>query len=152
MIETIQSHAMVILGIDWGERRIGVAVSWTGHIAAPHSVIANDGIETAIERLRVVSEETEAEHIVLGVPAGSRHDAQQIRARFDSIAESLRQKTCRSVELWDESYTTAEALAQRNEAGGSRRRREKKPIDSLAAAVILQSWIDARQSGESIQR
>lgn len=138
-----------MLGIDWGERRIGVAVSWSGLLADPHSVVINEGTEQSAERLRLICDEVEAELLVLGVPAGSRHDSPEIRAKFDSIAAHLRQKTCRPVELWDESYTTAAALSHRAASGQRRRRSDRTPIDSLAAAIILQSWIDAHETGES---
>ena len=139
---------MAILGIDWGERRIGLAVSWSGHIAAAHSILTNEGLDQAAGRLLSICDELEIERIVLGVPAGSRHDADSIRERFEGIAGALRQKTCRPVVLWDESYSTTEAYARQRESG-SRRCRRNAPVDALAAAVILQSWIDENAPKES---
>lgn len=134
---------MILLGVDWGQRRIGLAVSWSGELASPLRIVqAQSSVDETLELIAEVVRELEAEKIVLGVPAGSRHDAAAIHERFAAIAESLRQKTCKPVVLWDESYSTTEALALRNQAP-RRRRRSQTPIDSAAAAVILQSFIDA---------
>lgn len=133
---------MAILGIDWGERRIGLAVSWSGELATPLAIVANDGdLEQTLERISEHAREVEPESIVLGVPAAGRHDSAAIRDRFEAIAGALRQRICKTVVLWDEGYSTTEALSRRRESGRSRRR-SREPIDSLAAAVILQSYID----------
>lgn len=137
---------MIVLGIDWGTRRIGLAVSWSGEIASPLEVVAaGSSTEETLERIRLVHERVEAEEAVLGVPAGTRHDAAEVRKRFDAIAEALRQKTCKPVHLWDESYSTTEASMALRDAPKSRRK-SRTPIDAAAAAVILQSWLD-RQKG-----
>lgn len=140
---------MILLGIDWGERRIGLAISWSGELASPLRIIeARSSLEETIETLAAVVHEVEADMLILGVPAGSRHDAGAIHDRFSGIADLLRQKTCKRVALWDESYSTTEALALRNQLP-RRRGRSRAPIDSAAAAVILQSYIDAESRKDS---
>lgn len=130
------------MAIDLGSRRVGVAVSSSGLIASPHKVLQHPGDEQRlIETLSELAEEVEASEIVLGVPAGQRHDAASIRSRFESFAAKLRQQSCREVVLWDESYSTAEAASLAKEVGTSRRKQRSR-IDMDAATVILQSYLD----------
>lgn len=137
----------MIIGIDYGARRVGIAVSSSGVLATPHSVLRNEaGLDDLIERLAAFADEVEATEFVLGVPAGSRHDRESIIQSFESIAERLRQRTCKPVTLWDESYSTHEASERRRDAGKSWKS-AKKEIDREAAAIILQSFLDARAGG-----
>lgn len=122
------------MGIDYGGRRVGIAVSESGLLASPHSVIAND--ERMLDRLARVAEDVEADTIVVGVARRSRSTAGE--AKFLRFAEQLRQKTCRSVVLWDESYSTVEAAERLRDS----RRKSKDDIDMYAAAIILQSYLD----------
>jgi putative holliday junction resolvase len=137
----------MIIGIDYGARRVGIAVSSSGVLATPHSVLRNEaGLDDLIERLAAFADEVEATEFVLGVPAGSRHDRESIIQSFEAIAERLRQRTCKPVTLWDESYSTHEASERRRDAGKSWKS-AKKEIDREAAAIILQSFLDARAGG-----
>jgi putative Holliday junction resolvase len=124
---------MAIVGIDYGSRRIGVAVSESGEIATPHSVVRNEG--DAIGKLAALGEELEATLFVVGIARGER--------RFRDFAERLRQRTCKEVVLWDEALTSVEAAENLRAAGRSRRDAERE-IDMHAAAVILQSYLDDR--------
>jgi putative transcription antitermination factor YqgF len=125
------------MGIDYGGRRIGIAVSESGLLATPHSVIEND--DRALERLAGLAAELEAQTIVVGVARRARtRDGEEKFVRF---ADDLRQKTCKSVILWDESLSTIEAERRLRDSG----RRSRGDIDMYAAAVILQSYLD--QSG-----
>jgi putative pre-16S rRNA nuclease len=122
------------MGIDYGGRRIGIAVSESGVLASPHSVIEND--ERMLDRLARVAEDVEADTIVVGVARRSRSTAGE--AKFHRFAEQLRQKTCKSVVLWDESLSTVEAAERLRDSG----RKSKDDIDMYAAAIILQSYLD----------
>lgn len=125
------------MAIDYGDRRIGVAVSDSGFLATPHSVVPNEG--DVIARLAALASELEAETIVVGIPTRQFKDAKQ--QVFRDFAERLRQKTCRQVVLWNEELTTADA-AERLRASGRKRREAQRDIDMYAAAVILQSYLD----------
>ena len=127
---------MSIMAIDWGARRIGVAVSDSGTIATPHSVVRNEG--DIIETLSNLARELDAETIVVGVARNA--------PKFHDLADRLRQKTCKRVVLWDEALTTVEAAAQLR-AGGRKRREAQRDIDMHAAAVILQSYLDHHAGG-----
>ncbi|HEX9163487.1 MAG TPA: Holliday junction resolvase RuvX [Thermoanaerobaculia bacterium] len=130
---------MSLIGIDYGGKRIGVAVSESGVLASPHSVIANEG--DVIGRLEQIGRELDAEEYVVGVPRRARSTDGE--ARFHRFADELRQRTCKPVVLWDETLTSVEAEARLRESGrkGSRARSD---IDMYAAALILQSYLDQR--------
>lgn len=129
--------AVSIMAIDYGDRRIGVAVSDSGVLASPHSVLANEG--DVVGALAQLASELEATTIVVGIPRRQFHDPRE--KIFRDFAERLRQKTCKEVVLWNEELTTAEA-AERLRAAGRRRREAQRDIDMYAAAVILQSYLD----------
>jgi putative Holliday junction resolvase len=128
-----------IIGIDFGARRIGVAVSASGIVATPHSVIRNEG--DAVEKVARVGSELEADLYVVGIARRAKTAAGE--ERFRDFADALRQKTCKAVVLWDETLTTVEASEQLRAAGRSRRNAERE-IDMHAAAVILQSYLDTQ--------
>jgi putative Holliday junction resolvase len=134
---------VAILGIDYGGRRIGVAVSESGVLASPHSVVANDG--RAIAELDRLARELGADTFVVGVPRRARTTDGE--AKFRRFAEELRQRTCKTVVLWDETLTTVEAEERLRQSGRSRRGKEK--LDMYAAAVILQSYLDQRPGRSS---
>ena len=130
---------MTTLAIDWGGRRIGIAVSDSDVVATPHSVIANEG--DVVAKLARVAEEVGAETIVVGI--ARRTASRDGEQKFHALADALRQKTCKKVVLWDESGSTIDA-EERLRAAGRRARETKHAIDMYAAAVILQSYLDHR--------
>jgi putative Holliday junction resolvase len=134
------------LGIDFGSRRIGVAVSSSGTIAEPHSVIVRgDDLSRVVERIARIAEEYEATTIVVGIPKGGRRAPSGNLPLYEAFAGLLRQQLAADVVLWDESYSTTEAASRLRDAG-MRPRDAKERIDMLAAAVILQSYLDSRRS------
>lgn len=134
---------MAILAVDYGTRRVGLAVSTSGVLATPHSVILNEGtLEDLASRIATLGEELEAERYVVGLPRRSRSGSDDpALAPYRALAEALRQKTRKKVILWDEGWSTTEAASRRREAG-TRRRRDRSPIDMEAAAVFLQAYLD----------
>jgi putative Holliday junction resolvase len=128
-----------LMGIDYGGRRIGVAVSDSAVLATPHSVIRNEG--DVIGKLAALGEELEAETFVVGIARRTSSAAGE--QKFRDFAERLRQRTCKEVVLWDEALSTVQAAERLRQAGRSRRDAERE-IDMHAAAVILQSYLDQR--------
>ncbi len=128
---------MSIMAIDYGGRRIGVAVSDSGSIATAHSVVKNEG--EIIDTLAAIARELDAERIIVGVPRRARSDSGE--QKFRDFAERLQQKTCKPVLLWDEALSTTEASRQLRDRG-TKRRQAQREIDMHAAAVILQSYLD----------
>jgi len=125
------------MAIDLGAKRIGIAVSDSGVLASPHSVLRNEG--DVIEKLARLAGELDAEELVVGIP--KRTHASAAEQKYRDMAEALRQRTCKPVVLWDESLSTVEAM-ERLRAAGKNRREAQKDIDMHAAAVILQSYLD----------
>lgn len=128
---------MAVIGVDYGGRRVGIAVSESGVLATPHSVLPND--HSLLARIAALGEQMEADTYVVGVARRARSHAGE--EKFRRFAEALRQKTCKTVVLWDETLSTVEA-AQRLRAGG-RTGRKRDDLDMYAAAIILQSYLDA---------
>ena len=139
-----------ILGLDPGERRVGVALSDpTGTIASPHSVIDRRSVELA-EAVRTLCTEHDVERIVVGLPTGlsgvEGPSAEAARAVGAAVAEA----TGLLVEYQDERFTTVTAEAALLE-GGVRRAKRRDVRDKVAAAVILQTYLDRKDlSGDRV--
>ena len=132
-----------ILGLDPGERRIGVALSDpTGTIASPHSVIDRRRSDPLVV-VRALCEDNGVERIIIGLPTGlSGHEgpsAQAARAFGALISEGV----AIPVEFQDERFTTVTAESALLE-GGVRRDKRRDVRDKVAAAVILQAYLDRK--------
>ncbi len=134
---------MIILAVDHGEKRIGLAVSDpTATIANPLTVIQH--VSRVVDAAQVVA--LAAGHgaglIVVGQSFAEDGQPNQAGRRAARFAEALRQQTALPVELWDESFSTQTARAARLQMGVSRKKRAGH-LDEMAATVILQSYLDA---------
>ena len=129
------------MAIDYGARRIGIAVSDSGVLATPHSVVRNEG--DIVAKLADLAGRLDADTIILGLPRRPNSDRHE--KTYRDLAEGLRQKTCKPVVLWDETLSTAEAAERLRESG----RKKPQDIDMHAAAVILQSWLDTNAGRKS---
>jgi putative Holliday junction resolvase len=126
------------LAVDLGSKRVGIAISDSGVLATPHSVLSGEG--DVVEKVALLGGELEAETYVVGIPRRAvRNEAAE--RKFHDFAQRLRQRTCKEVVLWDESFTTVQASEQLR-AAGRPSRKNMRDIDMHAAAVILQSWLD----------
>lgn len=135
---------MRTMGLDYGDRRIGVALSdafgWTAQGLA---VIERRGGETEMDQLVRLCAENEVSEIVVGLPKnmnGSIGPRGEICIEF---AESLKQKLKLPVHLWDERLTTVSAHKTLIEADVSRKKR-KQVVDKMAATLILQNFLDSK--------
>ena len=132
---------MRILGLDWGEARIGVAVSDPLNITAqPLLSIVNDS--DLVANLKEIISKYGAEEIVIGLPrqlsGRSGASASRVRAFSEMISKEFPVK----VSLWDERLTTKIALQA---MAGSKisNKRKKAVVDASAAAVLLQGYMDS---------
>ena len=138
-----------MLGIDLGTKRIGVAVSdRSGTIATPLTVLARSGdFERDHQRIRDLVVEEEAERVIVGLPLSL--DGTVGPAARAAIAEAgaMASVVGVPVETFDERLTTVSAESVLRE---QRRRAEarRRVIDKVAAAVMLQTWLDSPQRGE----
>jgi putative holliday junction resolvase len=138
------------LGIDYGERRIGLALSdATGLIASPWKTIANDAnVGRAAERLaqeiRILqSEDPGLEHVVLGLPRRLSGEPNEQTARVQKLAGLVATLIVIPITFQDERLTSHEA-DERLAASERNWRRRKARVDALAAAIILQDYLDSR--------
>jgi len=134
---------MRILGLDLGERRVGVAVSDPGGImASPLLQFQPKGRRDLVATVARLVEEQGAQRVVVGMPllADGRHGEQA--RRTDAVVEALRAVLAVPVAVWDERFSTAEAEAALRAADLSPKRRKERR-DKVAATLILQAYLDA---------
>ncbi len=137
---------MRALGLDLGSTRIGVAVSdRSGTIASPLTVIERGGSRHQDhQRIAALVREEEADVVVVGLPrslsGGEGPAARAAAAEITALASVVGVP----VETHDERFTTVTATRALAEAG-VRGRARRQVVDKVAAAVILQAWLDARR-------
>jgi putative Holliday junction resolvase len=127
------------MAIDWGERRIGLAISDpTGTIASPAGAIERRaGKRAPIAELVRRATALEALGIVMGLPLDGEGEDTPRSIECRRVAHELARRTSLPVALVDERFTTAVALRAVREMGGKTRER-KADVDALAATVLLQ--------------
>jgi putative Holliday junction resolvase len=134
-----------ILGLDYGEKRVGVAVSDPdGVIAMAHSVFDRDGGsgKALIEEIVKICRETGVEKVVVGLPINMNGTKGPMAEKIEAFAANLAGAVGLPVEKWDERLSTSMAERTLLEADMSRSKR-KKVRDKMSAQVILQGYLDA---------
>jgi putative Holliday junction resolvase len=130
-----------ILAVDWGERRIGLAVSdLLGVLASGLPTLEIRGEAEAVARVADTIRTVEADSVVVGLPltlAGERGDAALAAERF---AEALRHETVVPVSLFDERLTSA-LSKRRMQERGEKSRGNKGRVDQGAAVALLEGWL-----------
>ncbi len=136
---------MVILSVDYGDKRTGIAVCDKYEmLASPVCVLIEWNAETLADKIVNIATEKKAEQIVLGLPKnmdgskGFRADA------CEALGSLLKDKTEIPVVFWDERLTTVSAhrILSENNVRGKKR---KAVVDAVAAEIILQNYIDSRK-------
>lgn len=131
------------LAIDYGERRIGLAISdELGIIASGIGTIDND--TTLLTRLVALVRERDVARIVVGLPLTLRGTEEQLAVTVHAFVEQLRTATETPVHLFDERFTSSLATQAIRDMGvGRKKRRDKRKIDEVAAVILLQGYLDA---------
>jgi len=133
---------MRVLGIDPGEKRIGVAISDpTGTIANPVTVIKHVSRAIDAETIVRIAEENSVVKIVVGQSLDEDGNPTPQGRSAARLVETLRTQTNLSIELWDESGSTQAARAARIAMGVPKKRRGGH-LDEIAATYILQTFLD----------
>jgi putative Holliday junction resolvase len=145
---------MRLLGLDVGERRIGVAVSDpTGTIARPLHALERGSRDDDFSAIAAIVGEYQAVAVVVGQPLSLDGSVGPQARRVARYAEALAERLEVPVIPWDERFSTARAdeiLRETRREKAKRRARASGEIDAVAAAVILQGYLDsACQEGES---
>lgn len=132
------------MGLDYGERRIGVAISdafgWT---AQGSEVIDRKIVKDEFGRIAELVRLNEVDRIVVGLPKNMNGTIGPSGENCIAFAKLLEQKLGLPVQLWDERLTTVAAERTLLEADVSRGKR-KQVIDKMAAAILLQSYLDSK--------
>ena len=136
-----------ILGLDFGDRRIGVALSDPlGCTAQPLTTLERASWKRDLGRLRDLVREHEVGRIVVGMPLGMDGGRNERVRLTEEFIDRLRSTTELPVDPWDERLTTVQA-ERILLLGDVSRARRRGAIDRLAAVIILQSYLDARACG-----
>ena len=137
---------MRILGLDYGSKTVGVAVCDPLGITAQmvETIVREreDKLRRTLARIQALVEEYKIERIVLGYPKNMNNTLGERAARTEEFKAALERRTGIPVILWDERLSTAAAervLIER----GVRREHRKVTVDQIAAALILQGYLDS---------
>jgi len=131
---------MATLGLDVGEKRIGVAIA-DGLVAVPLTVIESAGEEADMERITAMANEYGIERIVVGLPRSLDGSTGKQAEKAIAFAEALSTQTDIPIDTWDERFSTVSAERMLRDAGAKHDKR-KSNRDAMAAAIILQAYID----------
>lgn len=141
---------MRVLGIDFGERRIGLALSDpTGTLASPLPTLKRRaGKRPPLAALERLVEEHDVEAIVLGLPLNLEGGDSEWTRTVRDVGRKLSERTGLPVHLVDERFTSVRAERAVRGVGLPKGKREQKErVDAAAAILILQGWLDRQGDG-----
>ncbi len=130
-----------VLGVDFGEKHIGLAVAIHG-LVEPFSIVEVKDLDAAIETIVKICQQEKVEEIVCGLPLDSEGRIGPAAKKAEEFGQKLGQETMLKIIFWDETLTSAEALAKMIEAGWRQKKRRK--LDDISAAIILQEYLDSK--------
>ncbi len=140
---------MKIMGVDFGDARTGLAVcDKTEFLASPVGVIYEKDFDTCAQKVLHMAQEYDVKMIVVGIPRnmdGSYGDRAKLCQDF---AQVLRNNSNLPIEEWDERRSTVQATNLLNDMN-VRGQKRKEVIDELAAAIILESYLEFRKNNKS---
>jgi len=140
----VRRTPVTILGLDLGERRIGVALSDpTGTVAVPLLTISHTALRRDLAEVAHLAKSRRVERIVVGWPRNMDGTSGPAARRAEAFVRALRGLVDVPVDLWDERLSTAAAERALIEAG-ARREHRRAVRDRVAAALIVQSYLEAR--------
>ena len=132
-----------ILAIDYGMRRIGLAVSDPLQIiATPLDTLRISNYEDGIKQLKAIYEEYKPITIIMGYPIGTSGNKTDQTRLVDQVIESLRSSIDVPIISWDERYTSLQAKSILQQQG-RKVRDDKGMVDQLAARIMLQEYLDS---------
>src|SRR5512136_2856186 len=143
----MKQHMGRLLALDVGEKRVGVALcDETQTLARPLLTIQRASKKEDFARLAAVCREHAIEKVIVGLPKTLRGEEGPQAQRVRRYALELQAALNLPIEFWDERYSSVDA--QERLASSSRKVRAKGDIDSAAAAIILQEYLDALTSSQ----
>lgn len=134
---------MKILGLDIGEKRIGIAISdELGYTAQGMRVMNRSGLDDDLKAIKELIVAQRATEVVVGLPKNMDGSLGESAEKVLFFAKQMEESLSIPVILWDERLTTAEATRLLVDADLSRAKR-RKVVDKLAAVLILQGYLDS---------
>jgi putative Holliday junction resolvase len=135
-----------IIGLDVGSKTVGIAISdLLGLTAQPHSTLRRKNLQADVEALATLAKNHEAQQWVIGLPLHMNATEGALAQTARKLGERLHAHTGLPVHYWDERLSSVMAERMLVQAKLSREKR-KQVINHIAAALILQSWLDAQES------
>jgi putative Holliday junction resolvase len=135
-----------VMALDVGKARIGVALTDPlGYTAQPLLTVWRKTRGDDVRSLLRLIRKHEVTHIVVGNPLHLSGDLSPFAAKVHEFTDYLRARTDTPIELWDERLSSVAAHEILDEAGHERGKDRKYVIDQVAAVVILEGWMQARQ-------
>jgi len=133
-----------IMAIDWGERRVGIALSDESRtIASPHSVLKRShSLRKDMEKISSLIEENDVGMVVVGIPRQMNGTQGLAAERIMEVVLKFQEELGVPVKTWDERLSTAEAQKVLIDGDVSRKKR-KGVVDRIAAALFLQTFLDS---------
>ena len=140
-----------VLGIDWGSKRIGLAISdRTRTLASPLGVVARrSGKRPPLKKLQEIADAEEVTGVVMGLPLEVDGSESEWTGEVRAVGRRLADRLGVPLAFADERFSSTEAVFRIRSTGLPRKKREGKGrVDQAAAALILQGWLDgAREWG-----
>jgi len=132
-----------ILGIDYGKKRIGLAISdIMGIIAQPFDVIESKGLANDVINVLKIAKDKEVTTIVVGIPKNMNNTEGQMAETAKTFVEELKKQIEIQIEVMDERLTTVQAERMLTEEANISREKRKGVRDKIAATFILQTYLD----------
>ena len=137
---------MIILGVDFGDARTGLAICDKGEmLASPIGVISEHDFDRCMEKVADAAKEHRAQMIVVGFPKNMNGTIGERAELCRLFADGLQKLTNLPVELWDERCTTVSAHSYLN-VTNTRWKKRKAVVDAVAATIILESYLGYRKN------
>jgi putative Holliday junction resolvase len=130
------------LALDFGDKRIGVAMSDpTGLLASPLTTITRGNLRNDLDKIVGFVTENEVATVVVGLPVSLNGTIGPQGQKTLDFCDVLRETCPVPIEMMNEQFTSAEAERRIRESGG-KPSKDRGRVDAVAAAIILQEWLD----------
>ncbi len=140
---------MKIMAVDLGQVRTGLAVSDpTEQLASPIGTITEKNTDKLLEKVAAAAREQGVQQLVVGHPRNMDGSRGESARRAETFAASLEKAAALPVVLWDERMTTVSAIGYLNQTD-TRGKKRKAVVDTVAATIILQDYLDSRRMRQS---
>jgi putative Holliday junction resolvase len=138
-------HIGRIMGLDIGDKRIGVALSDPlGWMASPSEVVLRESDAVALTKISELIQQHQVERVVVGLPRSLDGSLNQQAIKVQAFAEELSRRIKVPVEFWDERLSTVAANRLMIDTG-TKKGDKKSKRDAISSALVLQAYLDSKQ-------